>query len=127
MFDVIIGGICTTPLYILYAGSTQQAPPPPVQPPVVQSSITNTLTHKLSEVHVGPTSTVKLIVKGPTEEVPQSTLPVLSNLQPGPKFNPPTNVCCMSHTQLPAEPAGLSGAVIGVKFIHAGHKFISNA
>jgi len=70
---------------------------------------------KTSGVHVGPTSTVKLIVNGPVEAVPQSTLAVLLNLQPGPKFNPPTNVCCISHNQPPADPTGLSGLVIGVK------------
>ena len=126
MFDVIIGGTSTTPLYMLYAGSLQQAPL--FQPPVRQSPITFILTDKLSGVHVCATVTVNLIVKGPVDIVPQSGLnPVLTNLQPGPKFNPLGNVFCKSHNQYPPDPPGLPGVSNGTRLVHPTPKFIWKA
>ena len=42
-------------------------------------------------------------------------------------FNPPIKLCCVSHNQLPIEPKGLPGVVIGVKFTHPGPRPISKA
>jgi hypothetical protein len=87
-------------------------------PPVKQSPNTFILINKLSGVHVGPTVTLKLIVNGPVDAVPQSGLnPVFTNLQPGPKFNPLGYVFCKSHNQYPPEPPGFPGAITGVKLV----------
>jgi hypothetical protein len=63
-------------------------------------------------------------VKGPVELVPQPEFPELTNLQPGPKLNPLGYVFCKSHNQLPVEPKGLPGEVIGFKFPHPIPKLI---
>ena len=101
MFEVIIRGTCTTPLYTSYAGSVQQFPL--LQPPVVQSSKTSILILKSSAVHVCATVIWKDTIKGPVADVPHPAVPVFTNLQPGPKLNPLGYVCCKSHSQLPTE------------------------
>ena len=95
-------------------------------PPVKQSPYTLILIDKLSGVHVCATVTLNLIVKGPVDDVPQFGLNILelTNLQPGPKFNPLGNVFCISHNQYPGEPPGLPGAIIGCKLVHPAPKFI---
>ena len=72
---------------------------------------------KLSGVQVAPTVTLNLIVKGPSELVPHPAVPAFTNLHPGPKLNPPGYVFCKSHNQLPVEPKGLPGVIIGVKLV----------
>ena len=79
---------------------------------------------KLSGVQVGPTVTLNLIVNGPFDDVPHPAVPEFTNLQPGPKLKPPGYVFCKSHTQLPIEPPGLAGVIIGVKLVHPAPKLI---
>jgi hypothetical protein len=107
---------------MLYAGSIQQFPL--AQPPVVQSSNTSIDIDKLSAVHVDPTVTLNLIVKGPVDDVPQPAVPEFTNLHPGPKLKPLGYVFCKSHIQNPVEPKGLPGVNKGIKFVQPAPKFI---
>ena len=115
---------CTTPLYI-FNESTQHEPLD--QPPVVQSSNILMEIDKSSGVHVWATVTWKLILNGPSDDVPQPEVPELTNLQPGPKLKPLVYVCCKSHVQLPFDPPGFNGAVRGFKLVHPIPKLIWNA
>ena len=107
---------------MLYGGSLQHVPF--AQPPVVQSSKTSIPIFKLSGVHVAPTVTWNDIIKGPFDDVPHPAVPVFTNLQPGPKLNPPGYVFCKSQSQFPVAPPGFNGAIRGVKFVQPAPKLI---
>ena len=66
-------------------------------------------------------------MNGPVELLPQFGFPrnvVLTNLQPGPKFNPLGNVFCKSHNQYLDWDPPPKGEIIGCRLVHPGPRFI---